>query len=146
MLSPERTPLALFGRQASAAVSALLAQAGIAFRGAVCAEVSTGRANPARARAARQSARTASSACLRSRGRACRVSRQMSSASSRWTSTCRVDGVDHVHAAGDAADFPVKQGGLACQQADTVAEHIAARVVAGHSSPSPSAPSCAASC
>ena len=45
---------------------------------------------------------------------------------------CRVDGVDHVHAAGDVADFPVKQGGLACQQADTVAEHIAALVVAGH--------------
>ena len=42
VLSPERTPLALFGRQASAAVSALLAQAGIAFRGAVCAEVAPG--------------------------------------------------------------------------------------------------------
>jgi sulfide:quinone oxidoreductase len=38
----------------------------------------------------------------------------------------RVQGVDHVYAAGDATDFPVKQGGLAAQQADAVAEAIAA--------------------
>ena len=29
-------------------------------------------------------------------------------------------------AAGDAVDFPVKQGGIACQQADVVAESLAA--------------------
>jgi sulfide:quinone oxidoreductase len=39
----------------------------------------------------------------------------------------RVTGVADVYAAGDAVDFPVKQGGLAAQQADAVAEHIAAR-------------------
>jgi sulfide:quinone oxidoreductase len=38
----------------------------------------------------------------------------------------RVTGVADVYAAGDAVDFPVKQGGLAAQQADAVAEHIAA--------------------
>jgi sulfide:quinone oxidoreductase len=32
-----------------------------------------------------------------------------------------------VYAAGDAVDFPIKQGGLAAQQADTVAAHVAAR-------------------
>jgi sulfide:quinone oxidoreductase len=32
-----------------------------------------------------------------------------------------------VYAAGDATDFPIKQGGLATQQADAVAEAIAAR-------------------
>jgi sulfide:quinone oxidoreductase len=32
----------------------------------------------------------------------------------------------HVHAAGDATSFPIKQGGLACQQADAVAASIAA--------------------
>ncbi len=31
-----------------------------------------------------------------------------------------------VYAAGDAVDFPVKQGGLAAQQADAAAEHVAA--------------------
>ena len=39
----------------------------------------------------------------------------------------RVDGLDGVYAAGDATNFPVKQGGLAAQQADAVAEHVAAR-------------------
>lgn len=38
----------------------------------------------------------------------------------------RVDGLADVYAAGDTTDFPVKQGGLAAQQADTVAAHIAA--------------------
>jgi sulfide:quinone oxidoreductase len=39
----------------------------------------------------------------------------------------RVDGVDDVYAAGDATAFTIKQGGLAAQQADAVAGHIAAR-------------------
>ncbi len=38
----------------------------------------------------------------------------------------RVRGLTDVYAAGDAIDFPVKQGGLAAQQADAVAEHVAA--------------------
>ena len=37
-------------------------------------------------------------------------------------------GLDGVFAAGDATSFPVKQGGLAAQQADAVAETIAASV------------------
>jgi sulfide:quinone oxidoreductase len=38
----------------------------------------------------------------------------------------RVAGVEDVYAAGNATDHLVKQGGLACQQADVVAAHIAA--------------------
>jgi sulfide:quinone oxidoreductase len=38
----------------------------------------------------------------------------------------RVRGADDVYAAGDGTWFPVKQGGLACQQADAAAESIAA--------------------
>jgi sulfide:quinone oxidoreductase len=38
-----------------------------------------------------------------------------------------VTGCEHVWAVGDATTFPVKQGGLACQLADVVAGHIAAR-------------------
>jgi hypothetical protein len=37
----------------------------------------------------------------------------------------RVSGVDEVHAAGDVTAFPLKQGGLAAQQADAIAEVIA---------------------
>ena len=39
---------------------------------------------------------------------------------------CQVRGVERVWAAGDAADFPVKHGGLAAQQADAAAKAIAA--------------------
>jgi sulfide:quinone oxidoreductase len=39
---------------------------------------------------------------------------------------CRVEGLDDVYAAGDLVQFPVKQGGLAAQQADAAASAIAA--------------------
>jgi sulfide:quinone oxidoreductase len=38
----------------------------------------------------------------------------------------RVRGLERVYAVGDAADFPIKHGGMAAQQADTAAESIAA--------------------
>jgi len=41
---------------------------------------------------------------------------------------CRVRGLDRVYAAGDVTAFPIKQGGLASQQADAVAEAIAVEV------------------
>jgi sulfide:quinone oxidoreductase len=40
----------------------------------------------------------------------------------------RVEGLSDVYAAGDGTTFPIKQGGVATQQADAVAEHIAARL------------------
>jgi sulfide:quinone oxidoreductase len=39
----------------------------------------------------------------------------------------RVSGVEDTYAAGDITSFPIKQGGLATQQADAAVEHIAAR-------------------
>ncbi|UJA19406.1 FAD-dependent oxidoreductase [Thermoleophilia bacterium SCSIO 60948] len=41
---------------------------------------------------------------------------------------CRVEGLRDVYAAGDGTDTPMKQGGLASQQADAAAEHIASRL------------------
>jgi sulfide:quinone oxidoreductase len=38
----------------------------------------------------------------------------------------RVRGVERVYAAGDGTNFPIKQGGLATQEANAAAEHIAA--------------------
>lgn len=38
-----------------------------------------------------------------------------------------MEGEGDIYAAGDATSFPVKQGGLAAQQADAVAAHIARR-------------------
>jgi sulfide:quinone oxidoreductase len=40
----------------------------------------------------------------------------------------RVPGLEDVYAAGDGTTFPIKQGGIATQQADAAAEHIAARL------------------
>jgi sulfide:quinone oxidoreductase len=40
----------------------------------------------------------------------------------------RVEGLDDVYAAGDCTDGPIKQGGLAAQQADTVVADIVARL------------------
>lgn len=40
----------------------------------------------------------------------------------------RVEGVEDIYVAGDSTTFPIKQGGIACQQADTAAEAIAAHV------------------
>ena len=40
----------------------------------------------------------------------------------------RVEGLDDVFAAGDLTNFPVKQGGIAAQQADAVAEWLAAQL------------------
>ena len=42
------------------------------------------------------------------------------------TSRCEVIGTEHVYAAGDATDFPVKYGSIAAQQADAAAASIAA--------------------
>ena len=47
----------------------------------------------------------------------------------------RVDGLPDVYAVGDMTSFPVKQGGLAAQQADATAAIVAAR--AGASVPMP---------
>jgi sulfide:quinone oxidoreductase len=49
---------------------------------------------------------------------------------------CRVAGMDRVFAAGDVTNFPVKQGGIATQQADTAAAAIAA-AAGGEVEPSP---------
>lgn len=48
----------------------------------------------------------------------------------------RVPGLDGVYAIGDAATFPIKQGGLAAQQADRVAAQIARAAGADASEPS----------
>ena len=58
----------------------------------------------------------------------------------------RVVGVRDVFAAGDATDQPIKQGGLATQQADAAAEMIAAEAGRRRACRGRSGASCAASC
>ncbi|HEX4189156.1 MAG TPA: FAD-dependent oxidoreductase [Solirubrobacteraceae bacterium] len=48
---------------------------------------------------------------------------------------CRVAGLEAVYAAGDGTTFPIKQGGIATQQADVAAECIAAELGASRQLP-----------
>ena len=102
LVTPEPRPLALFGDRASATVAEMLAAAGVEF-------VGESQVEPVE-RAVR----------LLPSGRMVPTDRLVALPLLRGP---RLDGV---YAAGDATNFPIKQGGLATQQADAVAEHGAA--------------------
>jgi sulfide:quinone oxidoreductase len=124
--TPEETPLAVFGMQASAAVAAVLADHGIeTLTSAHCDTPRPGRV------------------IVHPGSRRLDVDRIVALpqlAGPRLTgvpahgpggfipidSYCRVPSLDRVYAAGDATDFAVKHGGIAAQQADTAARSIAA--------------------
>jgi sulfide:quinone oxidoreductase len=129
LVSPEPAPLAIFGTPGVDAVDRLLGEAGVEFRGMARAEVPERgivlvdgdvllRADDVVALPLIEGPRVPGVPAdehgflpVDSHG--------------------RVGALEHVYAAGDATDFPIKQGGLACQQADAVARHIAAQVVDG---------------
>lgn len=112
LLSPEPQPLALFGDEVSQGVARLLATAGIEFIG------------PTSELAAADYVVTLP--LLNGPGLA-GVPATQPHEFIPVDAYGRVTGLDNVYAAGDAVDFPIKQGGLAAQQADAVAEHVAAR-------------------
>jgi sulfide:quinone oxidoreductase len=125
LITPESSPLAIFGRRPSEAVAALLADARIEVRPNAYATLEGG-----------------GTVTLRPGGERLHVGRAVSLPLLRGPMLpgvpCdeqgfipvddhgRVTDLPDVYAAGDATTFAVKQGGLACQQADAVAEHIAA--------------------
>ena len=123
LVTSEPAPLALFGSHASEAVAAALAERGIDVHASAYAEsfaedrlVVRGGTIPADA--------TISLPRLRAPALA-GVPRDATG----FVPTDphgRVPGVLDVYAAGDLTTFPIKQGGLAAQQADAVAETIAA--------------------
>jgi sulfide:quinone oxidoreductase len=121
----ESEPLELFGPAASDAVRELLRQAGIDFR-------------PADAPVG-----VAAGELVSASGEAIPVDRVVSLPTARGPALQglphddrgfipvdrqgHVEGVDDVYAAGDVTTFPIKQGGIAAQQADAVVDDIAAR-------------------
>jgi sulfide:quinone oxidoreductase len=125
-VTPEERPLAVFGRAPSQAVAELLDGCGIEFIGSTYATVSRG------------------SVALDPSGRRLDGVRVVSSPVLHGPDLPgvpadpsgfiladlhgRVPGLTGVYAAGDGTAFPIKQGGLATQQADAVAESIAAAV------------------
>jgi sulfide:quinone oxidoreductase len=126
LVTPEDAPLAIFGQTASNAVAEVLARAKIETITSAYAEVPE-----------------SGEVVINPGGRRLKVDRvvslpELSGPGVRGiplgeNGFIRVDPNGHVreisspiYAAGDAIDFPVKQGGLGCQQADAAAESVAA--------------------
>jgi sulfide:quinone oxidoreductase len=125
LVTPERTPLEALGTQASATVAGLLAERDVRF---------FGRSVPAAVtREGRLELRSAGSVPA---DRVIAVpellGRRVAGVPAGWSGFVpvdrqgRVEGMHDVYAAGDLTTFPLKHGGLATQQADTVARTIAA--------------------
>jgi sulfide:quinone oxidoreductase len=123
--TPEEAPLDIFGAAASAAVRDDLAEAGVEVQtGAVVTAADGGlRIEPG--------GRPLDAQRIVALPRAVGPAIPGVPSDERGFVRCdehgQVEGTDSVWAAGDATTFPVKQGGLAAQQADAAAEAIAAR-------------------
>ena len=124
LVSPEPEPLALFGREASRLVASVLVERGVRFIGAT-----------AGFRVLRDGLLVTFSGSIAAerfvaapqlRGR------RIAGVPASWWGFVptdlfgRVEGLADVYAAGDMTTFPIKQGGLAAQQADRIAHTIAA--------------------
>jgi sulfide:quinone oxidoreductase len=124
VVTPEEQPLALFGDEASEAVVELLEQAGIELHlETTPVEFADGELRIAPGGSI-QAERTVALPHLegpRLPGLPCDRNGFIS-----IDSHFRVGSEVDVFAAGDATQYPLKQGGIAAQQADTAAEHIAA--------------------
>jgi sulfide:quinone oxidoreductase len=124
-VSTEPAPLRLFGPAASDAVAALLNEAGIEFIGGSSAEVAGQRVLLSPSGRSLEAGRVVTLPLLSGPGLP-----GLPSDSNGFIPSDehgRVPGWPDVFVAGDATTFPVKQGGIATQQADAVAEVIAAR-------------------
>ncbi len=122
-VTPESRPLEAFGSEASTMVAELLASERIEFIGSTVADVA--------------------SDCIVAGDRRIDVNRTIALPIPAGPAITglpadadgfiavdehgRVEGIDDVYAAGDATTFPIKQGGLAAQQAVAAAETIVAR-------------------
>jgi sulfide:quinone oxidoreductase len=111
LVTPEEEPLQLFGSAASAAAKALLEERGIALHTRVYATPHLGR--PGRP-------------LPRLYGRPIDGIPHTRDGFIVVDQQSRIAGFRDVFAAGDVTSFPVKQGGIAAQQADAAAEAIAA--------------------
>jgi sulfide:quinone oxidoreductase len=125
LLTPEDRPLALFGGEPSESVGRLLGAAGIEFVRAPDAEDDVG--SPTYEASGQPRPDYVVTLPLLSGPELAGVPARPPSDFIPVDQHGRVEGLPDVYAAGDAVDFPVKQGGLAAQQADAVAQHVAAR-------------------
>lgn len=127
LASPESSPLALFGPDASQLVGRLLEERGVRFI-ADCVPIGVRRDGALLLQGGGAVDADQVVAIPQLRGR------RIAGVPARWWGFVpvddqgRVEGVEDVFAAGDMTTFPIKQGGLATQQADRIAHTIAAGV------------------
>jgi sulfide:quinone oxidoreductase len=124
VVTPEPEPLWIFGPEASAAVADLLAERGVALR--TRAQALAVEPGELRLQGAPPVAADRVIALPRLLGPAVPGLPHGAHGFLPVDAYCRVLDVPNVYAAGDATTFPLKQGGLATQQADAAAESIAA--------------------
>lgn len=124
VVTPEEAPLAVVGREASEAVQALLDDRGIEVLTATYPEAFEGGGLHVVPGGPLPADRVVS--VPRLRGVPVAGVPQDADFFIRTDSHARVEGLSDVYAAGDITTFPIKQGGLAAQQADAAAEAIAA--------------------
>ncbi len=125
LITPEATPLAIFGAHASQAVATMLERAGVTFAGDIRAEqAADGRLALLPGGGMLDAERVVALPTIEGA--------QISGVPGDERGFTpvdehgRVQGLTDAHAAGDGTTYPVKQGGLACQQADAIAELLAA--------------------
>jgi sulfide:quinone oxidoreductase len=125
LVSPELAPLEVFGAQASRLVADLLAEHGVRFIGT--SEPKSVERNGA---LSLHSGESIAADCVIAvpELRGPRIT-GLPTDSEGFTTTDAlggVSGLEDVYAAGDMTSYPIKQGGLAAQQADLIAQRIAA--------------------
>jgi sulfide:quinone oxidoreductase len=125
IVTPEDAPLVIFGSAASDAVAELLASAKVDAITSAYAEVPNSREvviSPGDRHLSVDRVVALPELC----GPAVRGIPLGENGFIRVDPHCRVPDVERIYAAGDATDFPIKQGGIGSQQADVVAQSIAA--------------------
>jgi sulfide:quinone oxidoreductase len=125
LVTPEEAPLAIFGRTASEALGELLEARGIAL----CVRTTPFRFEHGALQLMPAATLDADGVIALARAEGPFLSGLPGDVAGFLPTDehGRVVGVEDVYAAGDVTQFPVKQGGIATQQADTVAAAIAAR-------------------
>jgi sulfide:quinone oxidoreductase len=124
IVTPEDSPLAIFGASASSSIAELLTRANIETITSAYAEVPNGRqvvVNPGD----RHLEVDRVIALPELFGPEVRGIPLGDHGFIRIDPHCRVPGVERIYAAGDVTDFPIKHGGIGSQQADTAAQSIA---------------------
>ena len=125
IVTPEDSPLAIFGKSASSTVAELLSHANIETISSAYAEVPSSRQvviNPGE----RHLAVDRVIALPELYGPVVHGIPLGDHGFIRVDPHCRVPDVERIYAAGDATDFPIKHGGIGSHQADIAAQSIAA--------------------